>query len=94
MRRPCVTRLPTYSAAATMLDPNCHSGPMLNCCTIGVRWFGSWMRHCTMALFTFSGASDVKPSAKVKAGRSLPELAEMAASTSCGRLGPSWLSEP
>ena len=31
---------------------------------------------------------------EMKAGRSLPELAEMAASTSCGRLRPSWLSEP
>ena len=87
-------RLPTYSTAATIVSVNWYSGPMLNWWTTGVSWFGSWMRHCTTDRFTVSALSGVKPCAKVKAGGSAPELAEIDASTSCGRLSPSWLSLP
>ena len=94
MRRPFFVRLPTYSMAPTMLGANCHSGPMLNCCTIGVSWFGSWMRHCTIDLLIVAAFSGVKPWVKVNAGATLPEVDVIDASTSCGRLRPSWLSEP
>ena len=72
-----------------MLSENWNSGPKLNCLTIGVSWFGSWMRHCTIAGFTVCGVSGVKPWANVKAGASAPELAVIDASTNCGRLSPS-----
>ena len=52
------------------------------------------MRHCTTAGLTVCGVSGVKPWAKVNAGASAPELALIDASTSCGRLSPSWLSLP
>ena len=48
----------------------------------------------TIERFTVSALSGVNPSAKVKAGGSLAEFALIEASTSCGRLRPSWLSEP
>ena len=93
-RRPLRVRLPTYSTAPTMLSANWNSGPKLNCCTTGVSWFGSWMRHCTTDGFTVCGVSGVKPCAKVNAGASAAEFAVIDASTSCGRLSPSWLSLP
>ena len=54
-RRPLRVRLPTYSTAPTMFSANWNSGPKLNCWTIGVSWFGSWMRHCTIVGFTVCG---------------------------------------
>ena len=77
-----------------MLSANWNSGPKLNCWTIGVSWFGSWMRHCTIAGFTVAGLSGVKPWVNVKAGASVALLAVIDASTSCGRFSPSWLSLP
>ena len=93
-RRPLRVRLPTYSTAATMFVGELEFRADAELVDDRRVLIGVLDAPLHDRGIDRRGLSGVKPCVKVNAGASCRVLAEIDASTSCGRLSPSWLSLP